>query len=115
MTVREEPTFTPTSVRRVRLRVQGVPWMENYHGAEARLIGDAVDALEVTTANTVAFVDDRDGVATTLFEEWQEYEEACSRPEGRAKYEVNRSKARSAFREYARRRFLHGHVIGVRV
>lgn len=99
--------------RHVILRVQNVPWMEDYHGREARLIGELVEALEVTTDKAVAYVDDRDGEASELAEAVISATEAHqlqgSHGTGRT---VERFRAE--FESHCARRFLHGEVQGVR-
>jgi hypothetical protein len=100
-------------VRRVRLRVRNVPWMTDYHGREARLVGTVVDAVELDDGDggVLAYVDDRDGEAS-------EYAEALDNLRVPSTGELLASKMTSRtleeLRDHARRRFLHGDVIGVR-
>lgn len=98
-------------VRRVRLRVANVVELAEYHGREAALIGEAVDAVELETTGSrslgqpvVAYVDDRDGEAAELAE-------AVVRARAAG---VVGSRYERELEEHAKRRFLHGEVIGVR-
>jgi hypothetical protein len=98
-------------VRRVRLRVRNVPWMTDYHGREARLVGEVVDAVELDTGDSdgvLAYVDDRDGEASELAEAW-----AYAAGAGAAGARML-DKVKQELMAHAKRRFLHGDVIGVR-
>lgn len=95
-------------MRRVRLLVKNVPWMDNYHGREANLVGQVVDAVELDNTVSVAFVDDRDGEAS-------EYAEAvlrARRTEGVSERALAHYEEQLA--DHAQRRLLHGDVMGVR-
>lgn len=91
------------------LRVKNVPYMEHYHGREAGLVGELVDAVELTTdgkglePGTVAYVDNRDGEA-------QELAEAVLHAR---KAGVVGSAYERELEAHAKRRFLHGDVEGV--
>ena len=100
-------------VRRVRLRVRNVPWMSDYHGREAGLVGTVVDAVELDEgdAGVLAYVDDRDGEASE-FAEALENLRVGSTGELMASKMTTRTLAE--LRDHAARRFLHGDVIGVR-
>lgn len=95
-------------VRRVRLRVRNVPWLSDYHGREAGLVGEVVDAVELDEADggVLAYVDDRDGEAS-------EYVEALefAAPAGESPM---RRRVLNELRQHAERRLLHGDVVGVR-
>lgn len=96
--------------RRVRLRVLNVPWMEDYHGREAGLVGEVVDAVELDHSTDhvhglVAYVDDRDGEAS-------EYIEALGQV--RSSHSPVALTAQEGLRQHAERRLLHGDVVGVR-
>lgn len=99
------PVLAGFKVRRVRLRVRNVPWMADYHGREAGLVGVVVEAVELDVGDTVAYVDDRDGEVG----EYVELLNGLTNPDSF----VGR-KAREELRQYAQRRFLHGDVVGVR-
>lgn len=100
-------------VRHVLLHVQNVAWLAHYHGREAGLVGETVDAVELDTGGHVAYVDDRDGEASELVEA------VCG---ARDAFEVKPTDAtartldrfRDELRTHAQRRFLHGEVRGVR-
>ena len=92
-------------VRRVRLRVANVPYLEAYHGREAGLVGQVVDAVELTTNDHVAFVDDRDGEASELAEALQH---------AGAEQSPMRRRIVKEMTDHAGRRFLHGVVTGAR-
>ena len=101
-------------VRRVRLRVRNVPWMADYHGREAKLVGSVVDAVELDDGDgggVLAYVDDRDGEAS-------EFAEALDNLRVPSSGELMASKMTTRtleeLRDHARRRFLHGDVVGVR-
>lgn len=96
-------------VRRVRLRVANVPWMEHYHGREAKLVGELVDAVELDDGEAVGFVDDRDGEASAYVEA---LELMGADPSMRSTVMYRRTTAE--LREHATRRLLHGEVEGVR-
>jgi hypothetical protein len=115
-------------LRRVRLRVDPVPWLEHYHGREAGLVGEVVDAVELDDAGMVAYVDDRDGEASEYVEAL-EHIEAASSEAGfsaahggpyalaggrRAPTSRQLARVRRELREHAARRLLHGEVLGVR-
>lgn len=92
-------------VRRVRLRVRNVAWMENYHGREAGLVGTVVEAVELDTPTAVAYVDDRDGEAS----EYVEMIGGLTNPDSPVGVKI-----REELRQFAQRRFLEGDVVGVR-
>lgn len=99
-------------VRRVRLRVANVPWMEHYHGREAKLVGELVDAVELEQDESrgrvsVAYVDDRDGEAS-------EYVEALENLARTPAMGTMRARVMRELQEHAARRLLHGEVEGVR-
>jgi hypothetical protein len=96
-------------LRRVRLRVDPVPWLEHYHGREAGLVGEVVDAVELDDAGMVAYVDDRDGEASEYVEAWQRL--APITPDSTVGM---RGRVLRELREHAARRLLHGEVLGVR-
>ena len=104
-------------VRRVLLRVANVPWMEDYHGREAGLVGEVVDAVEIVTeeigsyADVVAYVDDRDGQTTELAEALAHLD---ATPATRSAESTMRRRVESEFAAHAKRRFLHGEVTGAR-
>lgn len=110
-----DPTPTdPLPVRSVRLRVQNISWMADYHGREANLVGEVVDALEVIGKDAVAYVDDRDGEATELWAALSAAQQAYKlKPNAAVRRSVDRF--RREFRTHAARRFLDGQVMGVRV
>ena len=89
----------------MRLRVANVPWLPHYHGREAGLVGEVVDAVELDEAGHVAFVDDRDGEAS----EYVEVLAGVSRMDSPVALSAQRG-----LRQHARRRLLHGEVEGVR-
>jgi hypothetical protein len=104
--------------RRVRLLVQNVPeaLMPDYHGRDAALIGETVDAVELERQGgadgvVVAYVDDRDGVASELVEAVGYAEAVALR--GPA-IDRHRERMRRELEDHAKRRFLHGDVMGVR-
>lgn len=90
------------------LRVQNVAWMDTYHGREAGLIGETVEAVELDTGGHVAYVDDRDGEASELVSAYRAA--AAVGPRGVRMAD----KVREELREHAAKRFLHGDVRGVR-
>jgi hypothetical protein len=92
------------AARPVKLRVANVAWMEDYHGREARLVGEVVDAVELITDSAVAYVDDRDGEVSELVE-------AAANEIAAG---VRGGRFHSQLQEHAARRFLHGTVVGVR-
>lgn len=91
---------------RVKLRVLPVSWLADYHGREVGLVGQVVDAVALTTPGTVAYVDDRDGVASELLE-------SALMAARAAPGSVMARKTRAELMDHSRRRFLHGDVIGV--
>lgn len=97
--------------RRVLLRVANVSWLADYHGREAGLVGETVDALELDTGDHVAYVDDRDGEASMLMEALSNVAASCATGRLASSFET---RARKALMDHAQRRCLHGEVRGVR-
>lgn len=105
--------------RRVLLLVQNVPWMADYHGREAGLVGQTVPAVELDDEDpdgTIGYVDDRDGEAS-------EYADALDNvgrtvlvggPEATIKTAGQYAKIVREMRTFAGPRLLHGMVKGVR-
>lgn len=103
-------------VRRVRLRVLNVAWLNHYHGREAGLVGKIVDAVEIDDAGMVAYVDDRDGEASEYVEALQNVQATTLVGGPGTEHRTGRQYERimHELREHASQRLLHGDVLGVR-